>query len=82
MPQAFGVIIGMHFVPLAKIFTARLVYWTSGIMVVAAIGSLVIPRSDVRMVAGSMSVGLTLWATGVVILCRISSTGQCGLTIS
>jgi hypothetical protein len=82
MPQAFGVIIGLHFLPLAKIFTARLFYWTSGIMVVAAIGSLVISRSDVRMVAGSMPGGLTLWATGFVILRRISLRGQRGLTIS
>jgi hypothetical protein len=82
MPQAFGVIIGLHFLPLAKIFTARLFYWTSGIMVVAAIGSLIIPRSDVRTIAGCMSIGLTLWATGLVILCRISSAGQSGLTVS
>lgn len=82
MPQAFGVIIGLHFLPLAKIFTARLFYWTSGIMVVAATGSLIIPRSDLRTVSGCMSTGLTLWASGIVILCRISSTGQRGLTIS
>jgi hypothetical protein len=72
MPQALGVIIGLHFLPLAKIFSARLYYWTGGIMVIAAVGSLFIPRSDVRNIAGCAAIGLTLWLTGLVILRRIT----------
>jgi hypothetical protein len=57
---------------LAKIFAARLYYWTGGIMVTAAFGSLIIPRSDVRNIAGCTSIGLTLWLTGLIILRRIT----------
>jgi hypothetical protein len=62
----------LHFLPLAKIFTARRYYWTGGIMVIAAVGSLFIPRSDVRNIAGCAAIGLTLWLTGLVILRRIT----------
>jgi hypothetical protein len=72
VPQALGVIIGLHFLPLAKIFAARLYYWTGGIMVSAAVGSLIIPRGDVRNIAGCAAIGITLWLTGLVILRRIT----------
>jgi len=73
IPQALGVVIGLHFLPLAKIFRAPLFYWTGGIMVVAALGSLLIHRGCLRNVVGCAAVGLTLWVTGVVILTRTSS---------
>lgn len=76
MPQAFGVIIGLHFLPLAKIFTARCYYWTGGIMVTAVVGSLIIPRSNVRNIVGCAAIGLTLWLTGLVILRRITWPGN------
>ena len=38
IPQAVGVIVGLHFLPLAKIFSAKLYYWTGTTIVVAAIG--------------------------------------------
>jgi hypothetical protein len=72
IPQALGVIIGLHFLPLAKIFAAHLYYWTGAIMVIAAIGSFIIPRSDVRGIAGCTAIGLILWLTALVILHRIT----------
>jgi hypothetical protein len=72
IPQALGVIIGLHFLPLAKIFAAPLYYWTGAIMVIAAIGSFIIPRRDIRSVAGCTAIGLILWLTGLVILRRIN----------
>jgi hypothetical protein len=44
IPQALGVIIGLHFLPLAKIFRAPHYYWTGGVMVIAALGSFLIHR--------------------------------------
>ena len=32
LPQTLGVIIGLHFIPLAKLFRGQLYYWTGGIM--------------------------------------------------
>lgn len=79
IPQAVGVIIGLHFLPLAKIFRAPLYYWTGGIIVVAALGSLLIHRGYLRNTVGCAAVGLTLWMTGGVILSRTSSAlaAQC-----
>lgn len=72
VPQALGVIIGLRFLPLAKIFRAQLYYWTGAMMVSAALGSFIIPRSELRSIAGCVVVGLILWLTGLVILWRIT----------
>jgi hypothetical protein len=68
-PQMLGVIVGLHYLPLGKIFRARQYYWTGGIMVAAAIGSLLIPRGQIRMIVACLALGLTLWATCFAILC-------------
>ena len=73
IPQAVGVIIGLHFLPLVKIFRAPRYYWTGGIMVVAGLGSLLIHSGYLRSIVGCTAMGLTLWVTGVVILSRTSS---------
>ena len=73
IPQALGVIIGLHFLPLVKIFRAPTYYWTGGIMVVAALGSLLMHRGHTRNIVGCASVGLTLWVTCVAILRRTSA---------
>jgi len=73
IPQAAGVIIGLHFLPLAKIFRAPLYYWTGGIMVLAELGSLLTHRGYPRNIVGCAAAGLTFWVTGVVILSRTSS---------
>jgi hypothetical protein len=73
IPQALGVIIGLHFLPFAKIFRTPRYYWTGGIMVVAAIGSLLIHRGYTRNIVGCAAIGLTLWLTCVAILWWTSS---------
>jgi hypothetical protein len=73
IPQALGVIIGLHFLPLVKIFRAPPYYWTGGIMVVAALGSLLMHQGHIRNVLACAAVGLTLWVTSVAVLCRTSA---------
>jgi hypothetical protein len=68
IPQLFGVIIGLHFLPLAKIFHLPRYYWVGGIMIVGEACSLLAPRGDLRNIIGCMSIGMTLWVTGVIIL--------------
>lgn len=72
-PQAFGVIIGVHYFPLGKIFRARQYYWTGGVMVTVALGSLLISRGQIRNVFGCVGVGLTLWVSCFAILCWIAA---------
>lgn len=72
IPQVLGVIIGLHFLPLVKIFRAPPYYWTGGIMVVAALGSLLMHRGSIRNMFACAAFGLTLWVTSVAVLCRTS----------
>jgi hypothetical protein len=76
IPQVVGVVVGLHFLPLAKIFHAPRLYWTGSIIVVGALGTLLIPHGAGRNSAACVSVGLTLWVTCVVILFRISSASD------
>jgi hypothetical protein len=69
IPQALGVIVGLHYLPLGKIFRAQQYYWTGGVMVAASLGSLLIERGQMRNVVGCVAVGLTLWVSCFAILC-------------
>ncbi len=79
VPQTLGVIIGVHYLALGKIFRMQQFYWTGGVMVVAALGSLLIHRGHMRTVAGFAAVGLTLWLTCVAVL-WLTSSGVGGQT--
>jgi len=73
IPQSFGVIVGLHYLPLGKIFLAKQYYWTGGVMVTAALGSFLIPRGQIRDIVGCAAVGLTLWVSCFAILCWIAA---------
>lgn len=70
IPQAVGLIVGIHFVPLARIFKAPIYCWTATAMVTGVLASLAIPASDLRNIVASGVCGLSLWATEAVILCQ------------
>jgi hypothetical protein len=73
IPQALGVIIGLHFLPLVKIFRAPPYYWTGSIMVVAALGSFLMHQGHIRNIFACAALGLTLWVTSVAVLGRTSA---------
>jgi hypothetical protein len=70
MPQFLGVIVGLHFLPLAKIFRAPIYYWTGAAMALGVLAALVIPAGHVRNIAAWGAGGLSLWATAAVVLCK------------
>jgi hypothetical protein len=74
VPQAAGRVVGLHYLPLGRIFRAQQYYWTGAVMLVAAFGSLLISPGRIRNIVACAAVGLTLWASCVTILCWISST--------
>jgi hypothetical protein len=76
IPQLFGLIIGMHFLPIAKVFQLRNYYWVGAIMITGELSSLLIPRGDMRNIVGCACIGLTLWINGLIILSRISFTSR------
>jgi hypothetical protein len=73
IPQAFGVIVGVHYLPLGKIFRAQQYYWTGGVMVTSALSSFLVPRGQIRNIVGCVAVGLTLWVSCFAILCWIAA---------
>jgi hypothetical protein len=73
MPQTLGVIIGLHYLPLGKIFRSQQYYWTGFAVVTAALGSLLLYRGHIRNVVGCASLGLIFWATCFGILYSASS---------
>jgi len=70
IPQWTGAIIGVHFLPLGKIFRMPIYYATGAIMVLGVLASLVFPIGSVRNIVACGAMGLSLWATAAVILCQ------------
>jgi hypothetical protein len=68
--QAVGLIVGLHFVPLAKIFRAPIYHWTAAAMVLGIAASFAVPSGDLRNIVASGVCGLALWATEAEILCQ------------
>jgi hypothetical protein len=72
MPATCGVIIGLHYFPLASIFRVSRYYWIGGILVTGSLVSLFIPPGHLRYLAGCWLNGLTLWISALIVLARIS----------
>jgi hypothetical protein len=68
IPYFLGVIIGLHFLPLGKLFKVPLYYWTGAGMVVGVLATLAIPAGYARNIAACGIDGLALWATAAVLL--------------
>ncbi len=67
-PQWVEAVVGLHFLPLAKLFKVPLFYATGIALVLVALGSLLIPVSNPRAMMAVAGSGFCLWATAVVIL--------------
>lgn len=69
-PQFIGAIVGLHFLPLAKIFRARIYNWTGAAMMLGAAASFLMPDWQTRGLFTSVVSGLALWVTEALILCQ------------
>lgn len=69
-PQVVGIVVGLHFWPLAKLFKAHIYYWTGAVMLLGVLASLLIPAGSVRNLVAYGMGGYSLWATAAVILCQ------------
>jgi hypothetical protein len=70
IPECLGVIIGLHFLPLGKMFRSPVYYATGAVMVLGSLASLAIPAGPLRNIAAFGGDGLSLWGTAAVILCQ------------
>jgi hypothetical protein len=68
IPQFLGVIIGLHFLPLAKLFRAPRYYIMGTAMILCVLASFLAPEGSIRAVTACAGIGLPMWVTAVVIL--------------
>ena len=64
---AVAAIVGLHFLPLARLFRVPLYYWVGGVIGADALLSLALP-SPTREIAVGLSMGAILWLTCVAVL--------------
>jgi hypothetical protein len=65
-----AIIVGLHFVPLAKWLPARLYYGTSALLIALGICGFAIQAPDRRLLIVSVSAACVLWLTCVIVLVR------------
>jgi hypothetical protein len=70
IPECLGVIIGLHFIPVARMFKSPLYYATGAAMVLGSLASLTMHAGHMRSIAACSVDGLSLWGTAAVILCQ------------
>ena len=68
--QWIGAVVGIHFLPLGKLFKIPLYYWTGVAISLAAFGSLLISDSALGSAICAGGTGVALWITAVVILSK------------
>lgn len=68
IPQFLGVIIGLHFLPLARLLRAPRYYIMGTAMILCALASVLVPEGEIRNVIACAGIGLRMWVTAVVIL--------------
>jgi|ERR1700730_3045114 len=68
IPQFLGVIIGLHFLPLARLLRAPRYYIMGTAMILSVLASLLAPEGSIRSVIACAGIGLPMWITSVVIL--------------
>ena len=68
IPQFLGVIIGLHFLPLARLLRAPRYYVMGTAMILSVLASLLIPEGSIRNVVACAGIGLPMWITAVAVL--------------
>lgn len=70
IPQWIDVVVGIHFLPLGKLFKSPLYYVTAVAILLSSLGSLLIPPGSLRLATNAGGTALALWITGLIILSK------------
>jgi hypothetical protein len=70
IPQWIDAVVGIHFLPLGKLFKLPLYYATAVLITLSSLGSLLIPPGAVRLATNAGGTALALWITSLIILSR------------
>jgi len=68
--QWVGAVVGIHFLPLGKLFKLPLYYATGAAISLAAFGSLLISAGPLRAAVSAGGTGVALWLTAIIILSK------------
>ena len=68
-----AIIVGLHFIPLARWLPARFDYFTGTLLIVLGVCGFAIPRSDQRLLIVGVCAASILWVTSAVVLARARS---------
>lgn len=66
---AIAIIVGLHFVPLARWIPVQLYYWTGAGLITVGLGAILLPP-DTRATATGVAAALVLWASGMMLAGR------------
>ena len=70
IPVAVGLIVGLHFLPLACVFEMPVYYWTGGLSILGILVCLLIHEVGPRLLCVGLVMGTTLWSTTLLLLVR------------
>lgn len=70
IPVAAGIIVGVHFLPLAYVFEVPLYYWTGALSVLGILGCLLIHAVGLRLLCVGLVMAGVLWLTTLLLLIR------------
>jgi hypothetical protein len=73
IPVAVGIIVGVHFLPLAYVFEAPIYYWTGALSVLGILGCLFIQAVGPRLLCVGLVMAGVLWLTTVLLLIQTRS---------
>jgi hypothetical protein len=71
IPPFAAVVVGLHFLPLARVFRVRLYTWTGTATVVWALLCMAAPQPWLRLLALGLGMGAILFGTAAIVLYRV-----------
>jgi hypothetical protein len=71
IPIAVAVIVGLHFIPLARAFEVPLYYWTGVLSVLGMLGCSLIVDAGMRLLCAGLTMAAVLWMTALLLLLQI-----------
>jgi hypothetical protein len=74
IPIAAAVIIGLHFLPFARLFEVPLYYWTGAFSILGPIACCAISDPALRTLYASLIMAAVLWLTSVLLLVKTHPT--------
>lgn len=73
IPVVAAIIVGLHFIPLARVFEVPLYYWTGALSVLGVVGCSLIRDVGARQLCAGLVMAAVLWLTAVVLLLQSRS---------